>query len=262
MENKRKKIILVDDVNFHLVSTKERLKKHYEVFPAESVETLFEILKNVKPELILLDVNMPEADGYEAIKKLKDDPLYADIPVIFLTSKSDKESIHKGMKLGAADLVKKPFSDAELIDCIEYQTDPEKRESNKAIILAVDDSPNILKSINYLLNKQYTVYTLSEPEKIKSLLKMITPDLFLLDCKMPVLSGFELVPMIRGFPEHEETPIIYLTSDGTVDNLSVAINLGACDFLVKPINETILCEKIATHLKNFIMRRRLRGRTR
>jgi len=258
-ENVRRKIIVVDDVGFHLIATKERLKYQYEVFPAQSAEELFKLLAKIKPELILLDINMPDIDGYDTITELKSDKRYADIPVIFLTGKSNKEDIVKGMNLGAVDFVKKPFTDAELIERVEYHLCPEKRTAVKPIILAVDDDPSILKSVNYLLNKHYTVYTLSEPEKVKALLAMATPDLFLLDCKMPILSGFDLIPIIREHRDHKETPIVFLTSEGTIDNISVALNLGASDFVVKPIDDDILSEKLALHLKDFEMKRRIRS---
>jgi DNA-binding response OmpR family regulator len=260
MKDTRKKAILVDDMTFYLLSTKERLKKHYEVFPAGSSADLFELLKNVIPDIILLDINMPDCDGYETIKKLKEDAEYSDIPVVFLTANDDKQSVIKGINLGAADYVKKPFTDTELIECIEYQLNPGKlADGNKPIVLAVDDCPSILKSVNYLLNDRYKVYTLNESEKLNALLGIIKPDLFLLDCKMPVLSGFDLVPIIRRHVDHEETPIVYLTSEGTIDNISVAIHLGACDFIVKPIDDAVLREKMALHLKDFRIRRRIRS---
>jgi len=254
-----RKIIYVDDVIFHLVSVKERLSGKYEICPAQSASEMFKLLEHInQPELILLDINMPDIDGFEAIKRLKEDPMYAKIPVIFLTSSDDKQSILKGLSLGAVDFVKKPFSDTELIDCIEYQLDPKKREENKPIVLAIDDDPGTLKSINFLVNNKYTVYTLNDPTKLKTLLTMITPDLFLLDCLMPGLTGFDLIPVIREHHKHTETPIIFLTSDGTVDNMSAAVTLGASDFVVKPIEEEILHEKLSLHLKDFIMRRRFR----
>ena len=255
----RKKIILVDDIKMHLLSTKDRLKKHYEVYTAQSAEKLFEALAKVKPDLILLDINMPEMDGLEIIVQLKDNARYAEIPVIFLTSECDKKKLIKGMVLGAADFVNKPFSDEALIECIENQLDPGRLETNKPIILAVDDNPSILQSINHMLHDQYKVYTIPKPERLKDILQKLTPDLFLLDCKMPIMSGFDLIPVIRGFEEHEKTPVIFLTSDGTVDNLNVAVNLGACDFMVKPIDETVLREKVAQHLTHYIMRRRIRA---
>ena len=257
MENVRRKIILVDDFSMHLISTKERLKNYYEIYPAQTTEILLEVLQKITPELILLDINMPENDGYAVIKILKGNPRYANIPVIFLTSKYDKKSIIQGMSLGAVDFVTKPFSDLKLVECIESHLDPEKRE--KPIILAIDDNPSILQSVNNLLHDQYKVYTLPKPENLKKLLDIVTPDLFLLDCQMPGIHGFDLVPMIRKIQVNEETPIIFLTSEGSVDAVSVAINLGACDFIIKPINEVVLRDKMALHLKDYIMRRHIRS---
>jgi len=105
MEKRKKKIIMVDDVNFHLVNTKNKLKNHYEIFTALSSEILFDILENIIPDLILLDINMPEINGFEILKKLKADPQYSGIPVIFFTSNKSKENITKGMALGAVDFM-------------------------------------------------------------------------------------------------------------------------------------------------------------
>ena len=121
MRKIRNKIILVDDSIAMLDQGKSILKMFYEVFSAESVAKLFEILVNVHPDLILLDIDMPEVDGYEAIKKLKADERYADIPVIFLTAKSDIDSERAGFDLGAVDYVTKPFSAPLLIKRVENQ---------------------------------------------------------------------------------------------------------------------------------------------
>jgi len=121
MEKKRNRIILVDDLIPNLDQGRNILKTFFEVFPAPSAEILFEILENVIPDLILLDIEMPEINGYEAIKKLKSDPRYSDIPVIFLTSKDDDESEMEGFDLGAVDYVTKPFSGPLLLKRITNQ---------------------------------------------------------------------------------------------------------------------------------------------
>ena len=259
----RKSIIYVDDIHFNLVTVKDRLKRHYEVTIAQSVDKVFKVLehfnecKRTNPDLILLDLNKPEVDGFEVIKKLKSEAYYAQIPVIFLSSKHDINTMATAMDLGAADFFAKPFSDSSLIDLIEYQLDPEKFDANRPIVLAVDDNPSILMSVKHLLSDKYKVYLLQEPLKIKELLRRITPDIFLLDCLMPGINGFELVPVIRDIIGHEETPIIFLTSGGTIDNFSTAINSGASDFIVKPINGKILREKTAIQLHRYIMRRNI-----
>jgi len=120
--------------------------------------------------------------------------------------------------------------------------------TRKMRILAVDDSPSTLKTIISSLKDQYKVFTLSNPTQVKRFLQQVTPELFLLDYKMPELNGFELVPIIRSFEEHKDTPIIFLTSLGTKGNISVAAMLGAVDFVVKPFDSDTLHEKIAKHI--------------
>jgi len=122
-------------------------------------------------------------------------------------------------------------------------------EQSKPVILAIDDAPNILRTVQSLLKDTYKVHTLTEPGKLKELLADITPDLFLLDYSMPELSGFDLMPIIRSFPEHKNTPVIYLTGVSSADFFNVAIRLGACDYIVKPIDAEKLKEKIASHIK-------------
>ncbi|MDR0443686.1 MAG: response regulator [Treponema sp.] len=120
--------------------------------------------------------------------------------------------------------------------------------TRKLQVLAIDDSPVVLKSISSALSSNYTVYTLSEPMLVEKFLKEITPELFLLDYKMPRRSGFDLVPIIRNFEEHKDTPIIFLTSAGTSDNVSAAAMLGASDFMVKPFHGDTLREKVSRHI--------------
>jgi putative two-component system response regulator len=119
--NIRHKIIMVDDNKATLNQGRNMLKSFYEVYPAVSAAKLFEILENVIPDLILLDIEMPEVDGYEVIRRLKSDARFADIPVIFLTVKSDISSERKGFDLGAADYVSKPFSAPRLLKRIDNQ---------------------------------------------------------------------------------------------------------------------------------------------
>jgi len=260
MESTRKKIIFVDDINYSLLTVKDRLKGNYEVFLAQSSAKLFEILDNVKADLIMLDVNMPQFNGYEILALLKADKDFADIPVIFLTSQNDKASVTRAMALGAVDYFLKPFVDSKLIECIENHLDPEKREEYRPKILAVDDNPSILKAVYYILSSQYKVYTLNEPEKLSEFLENVHPNLFILDYKMPGLSGFDLVPIIRDIPMHSNTPIIFLTSEGTADKILDARCLGASGYIVKPINENVLREKIAYHIVDHLLWRRIRVR--
>ena len=121
MDDTRHKIIIVDDSMANLTMGRNMLKTFYEVYPAPSAAKLFEILENILPDLILLDIEMPEINGYETIKKLKGDKRFEDIPVIFLTAKNDEDSELEGFDLGAVDYISKPFSGSLLLKRIANQ---------------------------------------------------------------------------------------------------------------------------------------------
>jgi putative two-component system response regulator len=119
MDDKRHVIMLVDDNITNLDMGREILKDWYTVFPIPSGVKFFEILKKITPDLILLDVEMPDMDGYEVLRRIKDIPDIADIPVVFVTSRSDPGSELTGLNLGAIDYISKPFSPPLLLKRIE-----------------------------------------------------------------------------------------------------------------------------------------------
>ncbi|MDL2229906.1 response regulator [Treponema sp. OttesenSCG-928-L16] len=118
-EAKREIVFLVDDNPSNLRVGKNVLSDLYKVYTASSAENMFSLLGEIQPALILLDVDMPEMDGYGAIKILKSKPETMDIPVIFLTAKADTENELKGLELGAVDYITKPFVPALLLKRIK-----------------------------------------------------------------------------------------------------------------------------------------------
>ncbi|MGB2630582.1 MAG: response regulator transcription factor [Candidatus Omnitrophota bacterium] len=111
-----KRITVVDDdpdvlrvLSFHLD------REGFAVEECRNAKSLFESIKDFKPNLIVLDIGLPDMDGFEVCKKLKKDEKYASIPVIMLTAKA--EEMHKvmGLELGADDYVVKPFSTNEFV---------------------------------------------------------------------------------------------------------------------------------------------------
>ncbi|MCL2844784.1 MAG: response regulator [Chitinivibrionia bacterium] len=125
--NTRKKIFYVDDMPSNLVSLKSRLDAYYEVYPFPCFDKMFKFMQNIRPDLIILDVNMPEISGFDGIECLKKDPSFKNIPVIFLTSEDGIESSMKGHNFGAADYISKSSlslslsKDSDLIKRIERQ---------------------------------------------------------------------------------------------------------------------------------------------
>jgi len=119
MSNAGKKIMMVDDDPVILKIGRHFLKDIYEVYPLPSAAKLFEVLEKVTPDLIMLDIQMPEMNGIEALKILKADDRYKKIPVIFVSAVDDDASVYTNLSLGAYSCVSKPFTAEELISRIE-----------------------------------------------------------------------------------------------------------------------------------------------
>ena len=140
MEEQKKIIFLVDDNPIYLNVGKTSLQDKYTVVTMPSGEKLLEVLDHAKPDLILLDIEMPGLSGYETIEKLKSNKDTMDIPVIFLTGKSEAENELQGLSLGAVDYISKPFSPPLLLLRIELH-------------LTMQDQKNELKKFNENLSE-------------------------------------------------------------------------------------------------------------
>ena len=116
MSNRAEKILIVDDVSKNIQILGNILSlKDFQIAYAQSGKQALEVSKIQSFDLILLDIMMPEMDGYEVCKKLKSDSATSDIPIIFLTAKADMESIIKGFEVGGQDYITKPFNASELL---------------------------------------------------------------------------------------------------------------------------------------------------
>ena len=114
------KILIVDDEPGILMSLDFLMKKNgFEVFIARNGAEALEIVNEVKPEVVILDVMMPEVDGYEVCEKIKANEETAHAKVIFLSAKGKETDIHKGLSLGAEMYMTKPFSTRVLLENVK-----------------------------------------------------------------------------------------------------------------------------------------------
>lgn len=103
-------ILVVDDLSDNIDILSQLLTDHYRVKAANNGQTAIKIACNSPPDLILLDVMMPQMDGYQVCRRLKEDPRTCNVPIIFITAMSDYESEERGFGLGAVDYITKPFN--------------------------------------------------------------------------------------------------------------------------------------------------------
>ena len=152
MDEERICIFLVDDEIVTLNTGKTLLQNTYTVVTIPSGEKLLLMLKKRKPDLILLDVAMPGMSGYDAIKEIKKDSKTAEIPVIFLTGKTEPENELLGLSLGAVDYITKPFSPPLLLKRIELHLllqsqKNELRRFNEDLVAMVKERTNDLAQL-------------------------------------------------------------------------------------------------------------------
>ena len=122
MEENIETILVVDDAHSNLKILVELLGEEYDVIVAQSgIEAIEIIKKEEKIDLILLDIMMPKLNGYDTCRKIKEIDKFINIPIIFLTAKSDEESIEKAYNAGGVDYIRKPFLHKELILRIKTQ---------------------------------------------------------------------------------------------------------------------------------------------
>ncbi|MCL2209217.1 MAG: response regulator [Treponema sp.] len=118
-----KTIFVVDDSDTNLSMAEAALEDQYRVMTMPSAAKMFLLLEKIMPDLILLDIEMPETDGFQALKQLKSRDIWASIPVMFLTGRTDAAVEVLGFELGAIDFVTKPFSAPVLLNRIKSHLD-------------------------------------------------------------------------------------------------------------------------------------------
>ncbi|WP_461245877.1 HD domain-containing phosphohydrolase [Treponema sp. R6D11] len=173
MEDEKKLVLLVDDNPANLRIGKNVLAEKYTVATCPSAEKMFSLLESNNPAVILLDVDMPEMNGYEAIKILKSKPETKEIPVIFLTARSESDDELTGLSLGAIDYITKPFQPPLLLKRIEVH-------------LLVEAQRKELQYFNENLQKMVEEKTQSVIELQNALLKTMAE---LVECRDDITGG-------------------------------------------------------------------------
>jgi len=121
-------------------------------------------------------------------------------------------------------------------------------ENEKPVVLVVDDVPDNLLLAGTLLKDLYKVKVATNGEKALAIVAAEPPDLILLDVMMPVMDGYETCRRLKRQPELEDIPVIFLTAKGEVEDEEKGFQLGAVDYIVKPLTPSLLLSRVKTHL--------------
>ena len=247
------KVLVVDDEASNIKTLTQILCAEYKVLAVKNGKDAIEITNEMQPDVILLDIIMPEMDGYEVITVLKSDERTKKIPVIFISGLSDAESEVKGLSLGASDYISKPFSPdvvrlriRKLLHYIapapfhtENQTDANNFKSkNSSYILLVDDDPMTQEQNSYLLSrKNYSLrlaYSLAEARSIITTEGI--PRAIVLDVILPDGNGVDFLREIR---KTANVPVLMLTSLNKKGDFLKGMTAGSDNYLTKPYDSKI-----------------------
>ncbi len=181
-----------------------------------------------RPDLITLDIRLPDMDGFEVLQQLKSDEETADIPVVILSIVPDQGD---GFRLGAVDYVTKPVDEGRLLSAIGAIL------SKEDLILVVDDDRDTTRLVQEVLVRAgFTVRTANNGFEALVIARREQPGLILLDLKMPGLDGYEVLRRLKQDRTTQNIPVVVVTGSVTDEEVKrqKVLALGAAQFLTKP----------------------------
>ncbi|WP_372369865.1 response regulator [Candidatus Uabimicrobium sp. HlEnr_7] len=198
-------LVIDDDITIHDVMQRFANKEGYNLEIAMNGKEGLEMAASVNPQTIFLDVMMPNIDGWEVLKKLKENPLLANIPVIMI-SMVDKKSM--GFELGAAEYLTKPLDLDHLATVLQKYKDNETPS-----ILIVEDDQDMQEMMMRSLEKQgYTAIVAENGQSALQKIEKNVPDLILLDLLMPQMDGFEFLVKLRTDSQWQNIPVVVVSA--------------------------------------------------
>jgi CheY-like chemotaxis protein/anti-sigma regulatory factor (Ser/Thr protein kinase) len=217
-DGSKKLILVIDDDPDAVYLLQENLPQgEFEVVGARSGIEGQQKARDLKPHAVLLDIMMPDKDGWQVLHDLKADQETAAIPVVLLTI-VDKKAL--GFRLGASAYLLKPLDPVAVLDALKQVTggDGHKR------VLVVDDDPHVADMLHQLLpESDFTLVSAVDGVAGLEAIEAHRPDVVLLDIMMPRLDGFGVIERLRANPETRDLPIIVISAKELTDSESARL---------------------------------------
>ena len=214
---------------------------------------------DVQPDLIILNILLPDLTGWDVLTQLKAEPLTHDIPVIIISSMDDRQ---RGLELGAAEYLVKPISRQQFQQRLSEVLPVQATESaalveivdegsgtEEPLILLAEDNENSINTVSdYLLAAGYRVIVARDGKEVVQRAREEGPDLILMDIQMSGMDGLEAIRRIRGNADLADVPIIALTALAMPGDCERCLEAGANDYISKPFSLKGLARTIRAHL--------------
>ncbi|MCG6872889.1 MAG: response regulator [Gammaproteobacteria bacterium] len=272
MSDMKRPVLIVDDEPRNVKILAAFLEMEgFEPIPAYGGEQALELAAKQIPEIILLDIMMPDLDGYEVTRRLKANPRTEKIPVILVTALSGADHCATGLDAGADEFLSKPVNRSELTARVralcrisEMQRELELRQkivrsligdqrndsSKRPVILIVEDDERQARQISAVFEADgYAPIIASTAASARNFLAKERPALILLDLVLPDVDGFEFMDEIESDKQLREIPVIVLTALNDLDRRISSIERGAQDYMIKPVGNTELLARVRAGLR-------------
>lgn len=214
------------------------------------------LIENIDLDLAIIDLDMPEIDGFEMIKLIKSDKKFAKLPIIIYTGKENIEEDLQKIDGMFEDLLLKNSTNIEdlqnviasMIDRYDEPSTPEeiKDKPDTIKILLVEDYKHSQIIVTRLLKKNNfeSIVVVENGQEALDQVKEQKYDLILMDMQMPVMNGFEATQKIRQLEDYKNTPIIALTAFAMKGDREKCLEAGATDYIPKPIDSQEFIQKV------------------
>ena len=251
-------ILIVDDSDPSIIQMKDFLEESgYNILVAHEGGEALTIISQTIPDAIVLDLMMPDIDGFEVLKTLRDNESTAHVPVLVLTAKQITNEELKFLKRNNIhQLIQKgDVKRSELLNAVETMLSPKASETvkstlelqiieGKPLVLVVEDNPDNMITAKAILSVNFTVLEATDGKTAIYLANQYLPNLILMDIDLPVMNGIEAFKAIRSNVQLPHIPVIALTASAMVSDRETILAHGFDGYIVKPIDETIFFKVI------------------
>lgn len=250
MDKPKLRVLVIEDEESIRHFMQRVLEASYEFHEAADGAEGIKQARKVKPQVILLDLRLPDTDGLSVLAKLKTHPETASIPVVIVSARGETGVVVEGQQSGAADYLIKPFTIEQLREAVGRNIvleDPlhtsrqenlpplvSGRSKTRPKILLIDDEEGIRNFMSRVLIAQCEVHEAADGEEGVTRAKIIHPDLIFLDLHLPGMDGLSVLSRLKADPKTQTIPIVIVSVRGESETLLEGQSAGAADYLIKP----------------------------